>query len=78
MNFSLYVAGELTKERQRRLMDEAAAARRADAATGSRPGVSATVAGVVERLETRVGSGRRERTWIEGGMTTPLLRPEVA
>ena len=78
MNFSLYVAGELTNERRRRLMDEAAAARRADAATGTRPGVSAVIAGVLGQLEDRVGSGRRERTWTGGGVNAPILHPEVA
>jgi hypothetical protein len=78
MNYSLYIAGQLTKERQRRLLDEAAAARRADAATGTRPGISAVIAHVVGQLETRVGSERQERSWIEGGMTAPVLRPEAA
>ena len=78
MDYSLYVAGELTKERQRRLMDEVAAARRADAATGTRPGVSAAIFGLMGRLEAQIGSGRRERRWTEGGMAARFLRPEVA
>ena len=78
MNFSLYMDGELTNQRRLRLMDEAAAVRRADEASGRRPERSARFADVVGQVEERVALGRRERQWTGGRVTAPLLQPEIA